>query len=355
MSSFELLICAGLICVSGVMSASEIAIFSLSRFQLRAIKDHLHPSVYRRIKRLLADPGGLLVVILVINEIVNISLSAIIAHMVSRSGFAESSLMAWAPRWGVDALVGTLVTAPVVLFGCEITPKVVGARANQLVAGLTASPLGLIYDLMKPVRVSIIKLVSRMSRFAGTDGGSAQLAHGDGVQSAGILKESDFLFMVEEGHREGAIHETELSLIRRVFELDDRTVAEILKPLTDVFTLPAQTTVRSALAAVRAQKYSRIPIMGQYRRVVGVLYSKDVLHARSEPELLNSAVSSVMRKPIVVSPNLRLNTLFRRLKQQRTHLAVVQDPDGLAIGVVTMDDVLEALFEDLLPEEEEGS
>ncbi|MGZ3709912.1 MAG: CNNM domain-containing protein, partial [Bdellovibrionota bacterium] len=77
MSSLELLICALLVAISAFMAASEIALFSLSRFQLRSLKEHFRPS-YRMIKDLLSDPGGLLITILVVNEVLNISLSALI-------------------------------------------------------------------------------------------------------------------------------------------------------------------------------------------------------------------------------------------------------------------------------------
>ena len=360
MSSLELLTCAALIAISGMMSSSEVALFSLSRFQLRALKEHLEPAVHRRIKRLLSDPGGLLVVTLFVNEVINITLSGIITHSIARSGFAESRLVEWitfgAPRWVVDTVLGTIITAPVVLIACEVTPKVMGARFNQLVSGLTATPLTFFYEFLRPVRIALIRVINWASRSSGASSGSGQqLTHGDGSQQQGILKESDFLFMLEEGHREGAIHESELGLVRRVFELDDTPVSEILKPMAEVFTLPSHTTVRAALTAIRAQKYSRIPLIGQNRRVVGVLYSKDIIRARLEPELMSSTVTAVMRKPLTVSSTLRLNALFRKLKQQRTHLAIVQDPDGLPQGVVTMSDVLEALFEDLLPDDEEGA
>jgi CBS domain containing-hemolysin-like protein len=107
---------------------------------------------------------------------------------------------------------------------------------------------------------------------------------------------------------------------------------------------------------MRSQKYSRIPVIGGGKRqVLGVLYSKDLLRAKLEPELMNLTVDTIMRKPLFVSPSMRLNTLFRKFKQQKTHMGVVQGANGEALGIVTMSDVLDTLFEDLLPEDEAGA
>src|SRR5690606_21249484 len=102
-----------------------------------------------------------------------------------------------------------------------------------------------------------------------------------------ILKESEFLLMLEEGHREGAIQEGELELIRNVFQLDDTTVREVYTPIYQTQTVSAHTTVKGALQAMRGEKHSRIPVISANRKqVLGILFAKDLLRARMEPELL---------------------------------------------------------------------
>jgi putative hemolysin len=343
-SPIETLVCAALICIAAFTSASEVAIFSLSRFQLRSLKERARTS-HRRIKALLADPGGLLITILVVNETVNIALSALIAKGISGTHvpFIGPDLV---PQWVVETVLGILITTPLVLFLGEITPKVVGARANLLIASLSATPIHGIYEVAKPVRMLLRRYLSWLHRVTG--------AAGDLHSKDASLTESEFLQMVEEGHREGAIHEDELELIRNVFDLDDTQISEVMTPLSMVKSLVSNTTLKDALSAMRSQKYSRIPITSiDRRRVVGILYSKDLLRAKLEPELLTYPVSSIMRKPFVVAPTMRLAALFRKFKQQKTHMAIAQAPNGEALGVVTMSDVLEALFEDILELEED--
>src|SRR4051794_25548026 len=117
------------------MSGSEVALFSLSRFQLRSLKERTRSS-HRKIKALLSDPGGLLITILIVNETVNIALSALIAKAVAGTRFSWFGLQ-HAPQWTIDTMLGILITTPLVLFIGEITPKVFAARANQLVASIT--------------------------------------------------------------------------------------------------------------------------------------------------------------------------------------------------------------------------
>src|SRR4051812_23248598 len=119
MGLFEFLICAALVGTSAFMSSAEIALFSLSRFQLRALKEG-DRSPHRKIKRLLADPAGLLITILVVNEIVNIALSAIVTDVIARSDGLRGAILSVlpfdVPRWAMDTVLGVLCISPVVLF-----------------------------------------------------------------------------------------------------------------------------------------------------------------------------------------------------------------------------------------------
>ncbi len=348
MEPLELLLFVFLIAISAVMSASELALFSLSRFQLRGLKENFR-SGHKQIKKLLGDPGGLLVTILVVTEVVNVWLSAIITQAVSRTPKDLPRFLTHIPIWWVDIIIGTLITTPIILFFCEITPKVVGARANRLVATAMAGTLSVVYDLARPIRFVLKAIVSLISkRFETFPTAPANPAE-DPEQ---ILKESDFLLMIEEGMKEGAIQQSELELIKNVFELDDTVVGDLFTPITQVQTLPDSTLIKAAHALMRSHRFSRIPVLSANRReVVGILYKKDLIRGKLTPELLQRPVSAVMRKPLYVSSTLRLNALFRRFKQQKMHMAVVQDSKGRLLGIVTMSDVLEALFEDLYPDE----
>ena len=111
-------------------------------------------------------PAGLLVTILVVNEILNISISMLITRGVANSISLEPFARLHIPDWALHTLLGTLIAAPILLFLCEITPKTVAVRANQLVAPLTVNTITAIYDLFKPIRVVLKKVVSLVSRWS---------------------------------------------------------------------------------------------------------------------------------------------------------------------------------------------
>ncbi len=361
MTPLELLLCLALVASSAFFSASEIAIFSLSRFQLRSLKDRSRHA-YRKIKRLIGDPGGLLVTLLVLNEVVNISLSSLIAAAVSRGSHGTIEWLPFLPPWAIHTFLDIIIATPILLFACELTPKVIGARANQLIATLTATPLSALYDVSFIPRRGLIRLISTLARKLRQKPASTKVRDNLESEPEHLLRESDFLLIAEEGLKEGVIQQNELELIRNIFEFDNRTVVDIMTPIQLVQCLPSSTTVKDALNRMKTLKYSRLPVTeGAEKQVIGVLYFKDLLRARLKPGLLGENIVSLIHKPFVIGPTLHLNTLFRKMKKNKTHLAVVQAPkigstSGVnfhTLGIVTMSDVLDALFEEVLPEPEE--
>jgi putative hemolysin len=347
MNSLELLSCVVLVCLSAYLSSSEIAIFSLSRFQLRFLKENFRP-VHRNLRRLLGDPGGALLTILIVTEILNITVSSIITHALSHNPTIDSLKPPFAPEWVFETLLGIVIATPIILIFCEATPKVIGAKMNQLIATMTVGPLSLIYTVLQPVRM-LIKLLLRL--VPQSKDNLMSLDKNEKIRKKQqILKESDFLLMVEEGHREGAIRETELELIRNVFELDHTTVQDVATPMSQVLTLSAQTTLKEALNTVREQNYSRIPIIrsGNHKKdIIGILYSKDLLRSKLSPESGAITVATLMKKPYFVLPELKLNNLFRKFKQNKIHMAIVKNKKNEITGIITMSDILDALFEEL--------
>jgi putative hemolysin len=372
MNTLETLICAALTLTSAFLSASEVAIFSLSRFQLRSLRERFKGS-WRLIRRLLSQPGGLLTTLLVTNELVNISLSTLITEAVNdawnaaKSGESASSFftllalikknyLLTLPEWLFQLIIGTLITTPVLLLVCEATPKVIAARANLIIALIAAKPLTILHRIMFPARIALSRILRVVYWALGTRDKSSPGKPGAEPQSPHRLREEDFLSMVEQGHAEGAIQTEELELIRKVFELDDRRVEDIVTPLSQIKSISSNTTVTEALALMKhGTPFSRLPVYkhGSPSKVVGVLYSKDLLIARLDSSLEKESVQAMMRKPFVISPQIKLGNLFRRFKQSQTHMAVVENQDGTATGIVTMTDVLEALFEEFLESEDE--
>lgn len=317
-----------LVASSALLSASEVTFFSLSRFQLRFLRESF-PRAYSRIRKLLSDPSGVLLTVLVLNEICNVGLSTLIASEVAHHD-------ASAPWWEV-ALKGVGFSLPVLILICEVTPKIVAARLNQLLAPPLSGFLMLLYRIMTPLRlfVGALRLYKKKPKTPNTP---------DAVQ------ESDFMVMVEQGHREGNIHASEFSLIRRVFDLDDTKAAEIMTPVTQLTLLPAEMKILEAAEHMERHRLFRVPVYREARnKIVGILYAKDVLElmaSQGAAAVSTQKVSELAREPFVVNSDSRINHIFRQMRLNQTHLAVVADGKR-ALGIVTMTDILGELFEDL--------
>lgn len=355
MSLFELAIIGGLIVFAGFLSASEVALFSLSRFQMRYLRETSR-ALHRRIKNLLSDPAGLLITVLVANEVANILISAMIAENIAdrwAGGGARVTdylpvrwIQHW-PEWLGQTLEGLLISTPLILIFCEMTPKVLGTRMNQWIAPAVARPTAFLYKAFKPVRQVIQRIVVWFIKGVATDEVGAE-----GAQE--VLKEDEFMVLVEQAQKEGAINQTEVDLIKNVFNLNDTRVLDVYTPLTKAFVVQKTLTVKAARALLKNRTHSRIPAIDpKTREVVGVLYKKDLIFDQLESDAGARTIEEYLRKPYFVSSSMQLNTLFRQMKNQKNHIAIVQDEKtGKSIGLVTLRDVLYELFDEHFPERE---
>jgi len=331
----QLLLCLFLISTSAFLSGSEVALFSLSRFQLRILKDKFK-NTHRKIRVLLSDPPGLLLSLLLTNEIVNISLSSIMAHYVTHRWSEGTTLFsqAWVvkyPSWALQLVEGIIFTAPIVLILCEMTPKALGAKLNFISAPLISHPIYALYRFFEPLRWILFPDPASKPK-----------------KEHVALKEEEFLTLVEQGHQEGSIHHSEMELIKNVFDLDDTAISEIYIPLAQTATLSAQLSPQDAIKTIKNIPFSRVPLTNG-KEIIGIVYKKDLILSEIEMSQHPGSMEDIMRAPLVVSPQMQINTLFRQFRQTKTHFAVVKDPvTSKTLGIVTMKDVLTELFEDLL-------
>jgi CBS domain containing-hemolysin-like protein len=158
-------------------------------------------------------------------------------------------------------------------------------------------------------------------------------------------------------------HESELSphldsndqkLILSVASFKERIAREVMVPRIDVFSLPADTTIREAAQSFLAEGYSRIPVYREnVDNIVGVLLYKDVLniYARTEvSEQLNDPIESLV-KPVLYTPETKkISHLLQEFRNKQIHLAIVVDEYGGTEGIVTIEDILEELVGEIADE-----
>jgi CBS domain containing-hemolysin-like protein len=146
---------------------------------------------------------------------------------------------------------------------------------------------------------------------------------------------------------EADVTSSEAEMIDKIFELGDTAVREVMVPLVDVAALPETARPEEAVHLIQERGFSRIPVFAdRVLNIVGVVTAMDLLrHGASAPDL-----KSLMRPPTYVPETRRIDDLLRELQKGRVQLAVVIDEYGGAVGIVTVEDIVEQVVGEIQDE-----
>ena len=148
------------------------------------------------------------------------------------------------------------------------------------------------------------------------------------------------------GREVGELEEQERKLIHNVFEFSDTLVSEIMVPRPDIFLLSYQMEIPRILEAIRKNPHSRIPVYRSHPgNVAGILHTKDLLPLVRGSMTPKAGLPLPLREPFFIPPSKKVSDLFHDFKRMKTHIALVVDEFGDLDGLVTLEDVLEELFE----------
>jgi len=272
------------------------------------------------------DSFGLLITVLFFNEIVNISLATIIT-----SHFIEPLSLSWQ----LQTVLGVLVTTPIMLIFCELTPKVVATRANQLIISMFLPVVYLFYVISKPI-ASLVKFFFPKQP----------------IKDLHNLHEEDFIIIAEEQTETGYLHETELELIKNIFQMDDTRVEQLVTPIRKITTVPSTCTLEQASKMILKDKiYSRVPVYGTNKDdIVGVLNTKDLVGTRIHPKMGQESIMSIAKEPLVVAGSLSLENLFKKMKSKKVQVAFTKNAQNKITGMIAMQDILDAVIEEAFEE-----
>lgn len=320
----KLLLLAILIVVSGFFSGSESALFSLGLARVRRLK-HAAQKSLEAAHSLLTSPTKLISTLLIGNEVVNASISVVaatIAYDLFHDRLEPQQL-----KWAAIAFV-----LPFVLLFAEIVPKTIGLRSPEKWISWAAVPLHRFSTFIAPIRNVLVWIPDTVLGFTG-----------EKERPLPSLSEEVFRSLVDAGREEGVLNAQEQKLIHNVFTLDDMRISSIMTPAGTISTLYGDVSVGEALKLLKADRFSRFPVLARDTEdVLGVLYAKDLLAIK---ELRRAeSVQSLARPALLVSPETNALELFAQFRSKRTHFAIVASSEKPMLGVVTLDDVLEEIF-----------
>jgi magnesium and cobalt transporter len=174
------------------------------------------------------------------------------------------------------------------------------------------------------------------------------------LESAGPGARDEVRQAVEEGSRTGAFGQEEAARIVAILDLPERTVGEVLTSRGEVEMIRSDAMLREAVALAHRTGHSRFPVYGRDRDdVIGFVSVRDLLGWSGRDGEASVRVRDVMRKPFFVPDSKPVSQLLEDMRARRIHLAVVLNAYGGTAGIVTIEDLLEAIVGDIADEHDE--
>lgn len=308
-----------LILCSAFFSSSESSFMSLSKISIRQMIKEKHKNA-KLIFKLKEKKELLLSTILVGNNFVN-NFASSIATAFAISLFGESGI-------GLATFVMTIL---IITFG-EIIPKTLAIYKPKGFACLFSKPLYIIEIILYPVSIifsSITRLVSGFVAKAFPD-------------KTPIVTEEELKTLIEVGTQEGTLETSEKELMHKIFEFTDLHVRNIMTNRSLIKALPINSSFEETVALFNACGRSRVPIYGEnIDDICGVVHYKEVLFFQKDKDF---SLAKIMQKPIFVPESMSAVSLLHLLKKEKSNFAVAVDEHGCNSGIITMDDLLAAVF-----------
>ncbi|MBP1987657.1 hemolysin family protein [Halolamina salifodinae] len=233
----------------------------------------------------------------------------------------------------------SIITFLHVVFG-ELAPKTFAIAQTERFSLYLAPPMKLFYLLFYPGIVVFNGTANAFTHALGVPPAS---------ESDETLGEREIRRVLARSGEEGDVDVAEVAMIERVFELDDTVVREVMVPLPDVVSLPADASLAEVRSVVFEEEHTRYPVVeaDDPTQVVGVLDVKDLLRAGEDPDADATTAGDLAREILVVPETTAISDLLLQFRSDRRQMAAVIDEWGAFEGLATVEDVVEAIVGDL--------
>jgi putative hemolysin len=149
--------------------------------------------------------------------------------------------------------------------------------------------------------------------------------------------------LLEAGEEEGVLDEEDRELVRSVVEFGDKVVREVMTPRPEMFAVAGKTSLEKFTAEVNAHNFSRVPVYGDSMdNITGIAFARDLLGVKDD-EAARRRVSELQRPALFIPETKKVNELLREMQRQKQHMSIVIDEYGGVAGLVTIEDLIEAI------------
>ena len=327
---FSFIAIAVLLLMSALISASEVAFFSLKTNDLEKCRESEDPRDIH-ILQLLKRPRLLLATILIMNNFVNVGVVTI------------STFLMWemaSTRKPSETIVGilTFATTFAITFFGEIIPKVYATQRNMFMARVMSGAWNILERLCRPVSYMLMGMSSLIERRIEKKGYSS------------TVQELNQALELTTDNPETS--EDEREILKGIVNFGTLTVKQVMRSRLEISAIEVEQNFKGVLDAVARSGFSRIPVYREtLDRIEGILYTKDLL-----PYLLESETfqwQKLLRHGFFVPETKKLDSLLKDFQSKHVHMAIVADEYGGTSGLVTLEDLIEEIIGEINDEFDE--
>ncbi|MBM4294449.1 MAG: HlyC/CorC family transporter [Deltaproteobacteria bacterium] len=319
-----LLIFIPLLLLEAFFSASEIALISASRRRLQHRAEEGQQGAKIALK-LLETPERLVATCLLGSNLAEISNTVLVTAVL---------IEALGPG---GELVAMLLLPPLILILAEITPKSIARQHPNRLAQRLGPFLWGVSWIISPVTFVFAHLSRAILWITGARH-TSQLP---------FITREDLRLVVQKSGPEVDLETQERKIIHRILHFSLRTVKEVMVPLVRMAAIQDSATIAQALGEFNATHFARLPVyQGRIDNLVGVLHSFDLLGEEPSRESIKPFI-----RPVHYTPEMKkIDRLLATMQRTGIHLAVVVDEYGGAVGIVTIEDLLEEIVGEIADE-----
>lgn len=324
----QLIILIVLLALSAFFSSAETALTTVNRIKIRSLAEEGNKKA-KLLLKVFDQQSKMLSTVLVGNNIVNLSASSLMTILTTE-------------LFG-SALVGVatgLLTVLVLIFG-EITPK---TYASVNAVKMSLNYVRIIYALMV-ILTPVVVVIEWMAGIV------LKLFRTDKSKNKSDMTESEFLTIVDVTHEQGITSKEGKEIIKNVFDIDDISAREIMVPRIDVASIGVDASYEELMEIFEEYRFTRFPVYEEMvERIIGMINMKDILlYKQGNP----FSIKDYMRKPLFTYEGKMADELLEDMRESGETMAIVVDEYGDAVGIITMEDLLEEIVGEIRDEFDE--
>ncbi|NQT06689.1 MAG: HlyC/CorC family transporter [Candidatus Omnitrophica bacterium] len=313
---FIILLC---LAIEGFFAGSEIGIISCNRIRMSHLMDKKDKRA-RIVTSFFENPEEFLS-----TTLVGVNLAVIIA-----SSVATAIVSKYTSVPGRDALIATVIIFPLVLIFGEIMPKIIYQQHSDTLSLLSAYPLKIAAAVLFPFVFLATMLSNAVSRI---------FVRGGEKKNPYVSREEIRLLMLEAA-KQGVMEKHEIAMASEIFDFGRTSVQSVMVPLRNVTMAPDRSSVKDVINLLAEKGYSRLPIYsGKKDNIIGVIEMSDLAKENIE----GADLRDLILPPYRVNPEKSIEDVLEDFRHNEENMAVVVDKKGMAIGIATIEDIVEEI------------